>query len=64
MAKSTNFVARHRVFPIVLPILFSYNPFVMIRLYFSNHVISPVGLRELGTKICVLLLLLLLLFGW
>jgi len=34
----------------------------MIRLYFLNHVISPVGLRELGTEICALLLL--LLFGW
>jgi hypothetical protein len=58
MAKSTNCAARHRVFPIVLPILFSYNPFVVSRLYFSNHVTNHVGLRELGTEICVLLLLL------
>jgi len=52
MTNSTNCVAHHHVFLVVLPILFSYIPFVVIRLYISNHVTSRVGLSKLETKIC------------
>ena len=45
---------------LVLSILFAYNPFVVSRLYFSNHATNPVCLREFRSEICVIIIIIII----